>query len=153
LNTPERVVSKMARVARPGGRVAALEFDLGTTFLDHPDSQTTHVILGTFTDAAVQGRTGRQVPRLFRLAGLADVSATATAILGNAPFWRILYQHHVDRLPEQGVLTAQEASQWWAGLEGPAQAGSFLRGGVIFLTAATERAGSATSAATACCQE
>ena len=68
---PALVVSEMARVTRPGGRVAALEFDLGTTFLDHPDSQTTQIILDTFTDAAVQGRIGRQVPRLFRLADLA----------------------------------------------------------------------------------
>jgi ubiquinone/menaquinone biosynthesis C-methylase UbiE len=148
---PARVVSEMARVTRPGGRVAALEFDLGTTFLDHPDTQTTQMILDTFTDAAVQGRIGRQVPRLFRLAGLADVSVTPTAILGNAAFWRILYQDHVDQLVDQGLLTVQDASQWWAGLEGPAQAGSFLGGAVTFLTAATKRAGSAT--ATACCQE
>jgi len=143
----------MARVTRPGGRVAVLEFDVGTTFLDHLDSQTTQIILGTFTDAAVQGRIGRQVPRLCRLAGLADVSVTPAAILGNAAFWRILYQHHVDRLQDQGTLTAQEATQWWAGLEGPAQEASFLGGAVIFLTAATKRAGSATSAAKACCQE
>ena len=140
----------MARVTRPGGRVAVLEFDVGTTFLDHLDSQTTQIILGTFTDAAVQGRIGRQVPRLCRLAGLADVSVTPAAILGNAAFWRILYQDHVDRLQDQGTLTAQEATQWWAGLEGPAQEASFLGGAVIFLTAATKRAGSATSAATAC---
>jgi len=77
------------------------------------------------------------VPRLFRLAGLADVSVTPAAILGNAAFWRILYQHYVDRLQDQGTLTAQEATQWWAGLEGPAQEASFLGGAVIFLTAAT----------------
>jgi len=148
-----RVVSEMARVTRPGGRVAALEFDLGTTFLDHPDSQTTQIILGTFTDAAVQGRIGRQVPRLFRLAGLAGVSVTPTAILGNAAFWQILHQHHMDRLQDQGALTAQEASQWRAGLEGPTQAGNFLGGAVIFLTAATKRAGPATSATAACCQQ
>jgi len=124
---PARVVSEMARVTRPGGRVAALEFDLGTTFLDHPNSQTTQIILDTFTDAAVQGRIGRQVPRLFRLADLADVSATPTAILGNAPFWRILYQDHVDRLQDQGILTVQEASQWWAGLEGQGTGGQLPR--------------------------
>jgi len=150
---PAQVLTEMARVTRPGGRVAALEFDLGTTFLDHPDSQTTQIILGTFTDAAAQGRIGRQVPRLFRLAGLADVSVTPAAILGNAAFWRILYQDHVDRLQDQAVLTAQEVSQWWASLEGLAQAGSFLGGAVIFLTAATKRAGPATSPAAACCQE
>jgi len=93
------------------------------------------------------------LPRLFRLAGLTDVSVTPAAILGNAAFWRILYRHHVDRLQDQGTLTAQEATHWSAGLKGPTQAGNFLSGAVIFLTAATKRAGSATSATTACRQQ
>jgi SAM-dependent methyltransferase len=33
---PQRAVAELARVTRPGGRVALLEIDLGTAFLDHP---------------------------------------------------------------------------------------------------------------------
>src|SRR5262249_8459819 len=127
----DRAGSERDGTGDPAGRPGGV--DLGTTFLDHLDSQTTQIILGTFTDAAVQGRIGPRVPRLFRLADLTDVSVTLTAILGNAAFWRILYQHHVDRLQDQGTLTAQEATQWWAGLKGPAQEASFLGGAVIFL--------------------
>jgi ubiquinone/menaquinone biosynthesis C-methylase UbiE len=132
-----RAVREMARVTHPGGRVASLEFDLGTTFLDHPDRETTRIILDTFTDAAVQGRIGRQLPRLFRLAGLTDVSITPTVVLSNASFWRILYRDHVARLQDQGLLTSQEVSQWWTTLDRQAQAGHFLGGAVIFLAAAT----------------
>ena len=60
---------------------------------------TTRIILDTFTDAAVQGRIGRQLPRLFTLAGLTDMSVTPTVILSNAAFWRILYQDHVAPAP------------------------------------------------------
>src|SRR5215467_9650284 len=60
---PARVVSEMARVTRPGGRVGALEFDQETLFLDHPDPDTTRVILDTFAGAMVQGHIGRQLPR------------------------------------------------------------------------------------------
>lgn len=35
---PPRAIAEMARVTRPGGRVAALEFDLGTAMVDHPDA-------------------------------------------------------------------------------------------------------------------
>ncbi|HYZ52280.1 MAG TPA: methyltransferase domain-containing protein [Streptosporangiaceae bacterium] len=134
---PGRVVSEMARVTRPGGRVAVLEFDQGTAFLDHPDTETTRIILDTFTDAAVHGWIGRQVPRLFRLAGLTDVSVTPLVILSNAPFWRILYQSQVARLQDQGLLTDEETSLWWVELEEWAQEGNFLGGATVFVVAAS----------------
>lgn len=56
----------MTRVTRPGGRVAILEFDMGTTLVDHPDRETTQVILQRLADDAVQAWIGRQLPRLFR---------------------------------------------------------------------------------------
>ena len=132
----------MARVTPPGGRVAVLEFDLGTTFLDHPGKDTTRIILGTFTDAAVQGRIGGMVPCLFRRAGLTDVSVTPVVILSNELFWRILHQRHVAQLHDQGLLTGGEAGQWWTELEGQAPEGSFL-GGVTIVVAAASRPASA----------
>jgi ubiquinone/menaquinone biosynthesis C-methylase UbiE len=64
LADPGQAVAEMARVARLGGRIAALEFDLGTVFLDHPDAELSETIRTSFTNAAVQGSTGRQLPRL-----------------------------------------------------------------------------------------
>jgi hypothetical protein len=127
----------MARVTRPAGRIGALEFDQETIFIDHPDPETTRIILGTFASAAVQGQIGRQLPRLFRAAGLTQVSVTPRVILGNAQFWRALFHDHVARLRSQGVLTSQQASHWWAGLEAWAQAGDFLGGGVAFVVTAS----------------
>jgi ubiquinone/menaquinone biosynthesis C-methylase UbiE len=40
-----QVIREMIRVTRPGGRVAALEFDQDTTMLDHPDRHTTRIIV------------------------------------------------------------------------------------------------------------
>jgi len=98
---------------------------------------TTRIILDTFTDAAVQGRIGRHLPRLFTLAGLTDMSVTPTVILSNAAFWRILYQDHVARLQDQLVLPGQDAGRWWAGLVEQAQAGTFLGGAIIILKIAS----------------
>jgi len=137
---PARVVSEMARVTRPGGRVGALEFDQETLFLDHPDPDTTRVILDTFAGAMVQGHIGRQLPRLFRAAGLADVSVTPRVILGTAQFLRTLLQDHVARLQGQGWLTGQRATQWWAELETRAQAGDFAGGVIVFVVTASRPA-------------
>ena len=146
LPDPGQAVSEMARVTRSGGRVAVLELDLGTTFLDHPDSDTTRIILDTFTDIAVQGWIGRKVPRLFRCAGLTDVSVTPLVILSNPAFWRILYWQHVAQLQHQGVLTGEEASRWWADLDRCAQAGNLPGGATAFVVTASRRSRRASKA-------
>lgn len=134
---PARVIAEMARVTRPEGRVGVLEFDQETIFTDHPDPGTTRIILSTFASAAAHGQIGRQLPRLFRAAGLTHVSVTPQVILGNARFWRTLFHDHVARLRSQDVLTSQQASHWWAGLDARAQAGDFLGGAVVFVVTAS----------------
>jgi hypothetical protein len=124
-------------MTRPGGRVGALEFDQETLSLDHPDPATTRVILDTFASAMVQGCIGRQLPRLFRAAGLTDMSVTPRVILGNAPFLRTLLHDHVARLQGQGLLTGQRATQWWAELQTQAQAGDFAGGVIVFVVTAS----------------
>lgn len=134
---PGRVVREMARVTRPGGRIAALEFDQGTTILDHPDRGTTQTILRTFDDALAQGWAGRQLPRLFRQAGLTDVSANPSVMLSDLETFQVLLGNHVGRLSMDGVLTSSQADQWWRTLAEQAAGGNFLGGGVIFVVAAT----------------
>src|SRR5262249_24087233 len=67
-------VQEMVRVSRPGGRVGALEFDEGGWLLDHPDQPATRAILDAYADSMACGWMGRQLPRMFREAGLTEVS-------------------------------------------------------------------------------
>jgi hypothetical protein len=124
-------------VTKPGGRVGVLEFDQETAFVDHPDTETTRIILDTFASAMVQGRIGRQMPRLLRAAGLTEVTVTPGVNLGSPQFFRAILHDHVARLADEDILTSQRAGQWWAELDAWAQAGDFLGGAVVFAVAAS----------------
>src|SRR5262249_23556597 len=79
--TPLLAIREVVRVTRPGGRVGALEMDLGTVLLDHPDRAVTQAVLSASADSMAQPWMGRQLPRLFRQAGLTGVSVDPIVIL------------------------------------------------------------------------
>ena len=136
-----QVIREMIRVTRPGGRVAALEFDQDSTMLDHPDRDTTRVIVQTFGDAMANGWAGRQLPRLFRQAGLTDLSVSPVVNLGEPAMFQAMLRSHVDRLCTGNVLTASQARNWWHALQQQQADGHFLAGAVIFVVAATRPVG------------
>ena len=104
---------------------------------DHPDTETTRIILDTLASAMVQGRIGRQTPRLLRAAGLTGVTVTPGVNLGSPQFFRAILHDHVARLADEGILTSQRAGRWWAELDAWAQAGDFLGGAVVFAVTAS----------------
>jgi SAM-dependent methyltransferase len=138
LTSPERAIQEMARVTRSGGRVAALEFDLGTAMIDHPDRATTQLILTSSEDAAVQGWMGRQLPRLFGHTGLTDVSLTPSAILSDLTIAQMLFRRPADRLCQQGILTSDQVEQWWSQLSQRAAESQLVVGTTAFLVSATK---------------
>lgn len=137
LASPKRAILEMARVTRSGGWVRALEFDLGTAMIDHPDRTTTR-LLATSQDEAMQGWMGRQLPRLFRSAGLIDVSVTASVILSDLTIARMLFRRPTDRLRAQGILTTEQVEQWWSQLSQQAAESQFVTGTMAFLATATK---------------
>jgi ubiquinone/menaquinone biosynthesis C-methylase UbiE len=139
LTDPQQAVHEMTRVTRAGGRVAALEFDLGTTVVDHPDRETTQLILQRLADDAVQPWMGRQLPRLFRQAGLTDLSVTPAMILANQQVLRMLVARQIDRLQEESVLAPHQVRQWWSQLDQRAAESPLTTGSSAFLVAATKR--------------
>jgi SAM-dependent methyltransferase len=76
VNRPEQVLAEMRRVARPGGRVAAMENDISLVRID-PPCPAFAVIWKTFAVYQEQlggdGYVGRRLFRLFRQAGFRDI--------------------------------------------------------------------------------
>lgn len=137
---PLRAVEEMARVTWPGGRVGVLEIDEGSFVLDHPDQRLTQTILGAYSDSMACGWAGRQLPRLFRQAGLTGVSVDPVVVLGPLEMVRALLGPAVTRLRDQGVLTAGQAGDWWAALDRQAAEGDFLGGAMAFVVTGTRQA-------------
>jgi len=134
---PGQAVAEIARVTRHGGRVGALEIDEGSFVLDHPDQQMTRTILGAYSDSMACGWAGRQLPRLFRQAGLTGVSVDPVVVLGPLEMVRALLDPAVTRLCDERVLTAEQVSGWWAALTRQAGEGNFLGGAIVFVVTGT----------------
>jgi ubiquinone/menaquinone biosynthesis C-methylase UbiE len=132
LTDPERAVSEMIRVTRPGGRVGALELDQETMFIDHPDTELRDTLRDSIGTAMVQRAIGRQVPRLFVKAGLTHVHTAPHVITGHPHAFRLQLAHHVTELCDHGAITADRASRWWSTIDAAAAAGHFTGGITAF---------------------
>lgn len=134
---PQQVVREMARVTRPGGRVAVFEFDLGLTVIDHPYRRLTEKILDGVAEGALNGWLGRQVPRFFRTSGLGNVQVSARMIFSDYGFFRFVMRGPLARLVADGVISGREAAGWLAALERADKAGHYLGGSLAFLVSGT----------------
>jgi len=79
VSQPADVIGEMARLARPGGWVAALEADiLSLCYPPHPAvEQLAEVLTAAIRSDGADPHLGRRLPEMFRDAGLTDVRAEA----------------------------------------------------------------------------
>jgi ubiquinone/menaquinone biosynthesis C-methylase UbiE len=129
VESPALALSEMVRVVRPGGRVMVFDADHGMAAINARDRATTSAILSTFQRNLRNPWIGRQLPGLFRAAGLRDVETRIVPFpfteLGVA---RALvdFEGLARQCTAEGVLTATAASQWLLDLEALANAAGFL---------------------------
>jgi ubiquinone/menaquinone biosynthesis C-methylase UbiE len=104
---PAEVVAEMVRLARPGGWVAAMEYDLEYA-LCYPPHPAFDRICGIFTAAfrrnGADPQIGRKVPEMFREAGLADIEVEARAPIYPAAHRRRTVRADLVRSMRQRVL-------------------------------------------------
>ena len=79
INRPAEVVAEMARLARPGGWVAALEADiLGLCYPPHPAvDRLTELLMAGYRHDGADPQLGRRLPHLLRGAGLTEIGVEA----------------------------------------------------------------------------
>lgn len=133
-------VREIARVLQLGGRVAAFEFDLGASILDHPDRTVTRKILEYVTDSALQGWIGRQLPRIYAEAGFTKVTAEPQWVPSDYDFFMFTMRRPLAQVARDGVLTTRQVVQWVRQLEALHRKGHYLGGSIGYLVTAVKAA-------------
>ena len=129
---PERAISEMARVTRPGGRVAVFDRDNDSYIISHPDRALTRRIVAAGSDhSAVNSWIGRQAPRLLAEAGLRDVRVRAFASIEQDPNGFYATNAGVrwaDIAAQVGAITDEERRRWLDQLRTEQEADGFVAG-------------------------
>ncbi|HEY6252766.1 MAG TPA: methyltransferase domain-containing protein [Candidatus Angelobacter sp.] len=123
-----RAVWEMARVVRPGGRMVVQDFDWETQFCDSPYKETTRKIALSFCDGIKNGWIGRCLPRLFREAGISDITISFHVLPVTYEFLQLLLGGHIAQAVHSGLFGAKEADLWWTHLAKTNASGAFLYG-------------------------
>lgn len=124
LGCPETVMAEIARVARPGGRVVAVEPDTEVALLDTGMVAVTRRLMAFRAAGYANPWAGRQLRRLMLEAGLTDVEVTVDAAeITDLAGARVIPVARV--AAERGVLTEREASAWEEDLRARERRGLF----------------------------
>jgi ubiquinone/menaquinone biosynthesis C-methylase UbiE len=143
LNDPAQAVREMARVVRPGGRIAAIEPDWHTVTVAGVDNDVTRSVVRYKADINVtHGTIGRELRRLLVEAGCGEVTAEQGSItfgqLAATDFVLGLRRSLAGAVAERWI-TARQAAVWWAGLEEQDNGGKFFAAMSGIIAGATVR--------------
>lgn len=133
LDDPSAALSEMARVVRSGGRVTAFDFDMGAYVIDSDDQAMTRRVEKILVEHWPVANLGRQLPFLFRHAGLVELAFEPRVHLPPFhTFSRITYPT-LKAAATRGKLTEPELDAWWSGIEAAAESGQFLHSELGFI--------------------
>ncbi|WP_344214664.1 methyltransferase domain-containing protein [Kribbella sancticallisti] len=139
ISEPGKAVSEMARVLRPGGRIALVDTDWATAIVYPADPEVLSRIFAFLLAETANPYSGRTLRALLADAGLTTVDETAATWLepqsGAAQGYLTMMATTCAAL---GVITAPEAEAFQQGLAEAAARGSFHMSLTMYAVAATK---------------
>jgi ubiquinone/menaquinone biosynthesis C-methylase UbiE len=126
VDDPAAVVKEMARVLRPGGRIALIDTDWDTAIIDPADPEVLGRMVGHFLAESANPYSGRRLRGLLAGAGLDITGETAATMIepqegARQGFVTMMVQTSV----EAGAITQAEADTFAATLAEAADRGAF----------------------------
>ncbi|MGH7390956.1 MAG: methyltransferase domain-containing protein [Candidatus Rokuibacteriota bacterium] len=126
---PLAVVREMARVTRPGGRVAVQDQDFGTVALAHPDRALTGRILdGVAAHIYEEPWSGRRLPGLLRAAGLTSIRLLTDVYQDTAlvPYTKAFLERRAENAVRFGIADERAVQGWLDALTALVARGDFV---------------------------
>lgn len=126
---PAAVVAEMARVTRPGGRVAVQDQDFGAVVVTHPDRALTARILdGVVERLYEEPHSGRRLPGLLRAAGLEHVRLRTDVFQDTTlePYTQTFLGRRAENAVRFGLVDAAAAERWLDAFTALARDGAFV---------------------------
>ena len=133
LREPGQTLAEMVRVARPGARIVVADPDFDLTIVDIPDRALARKMVHLACDQVQQGWIGRQLPRLFRQAGLSNIYIEGRMMPLNYAFFQMAFSGILQRVQATGAVSAEECMRFWNTLEQAEQEQHFFAGVVGFV--------------------
>ncbi|HKA93287.1 MAG TPA: methyltransferase domain-containing protein [Acidimicrobiia bacterium] len=135
---PEEAVGELVRITRPGGRLVAIDPDQETLVADLPDVELLRKVKEYRRDRNLcNGSIGRQLPRLFREAGLTDVDCEAATLVLTDPHDAFGFRTWPKLMLAEGLLTDDELARWDDAVDTAVAGGDFLYSVTFFIASGT----------------
>lgn len=141
IERPASAVTEMARVLKPGGRVAIVEPDFDALMLDSDDLEVARAVRRQLTGSLRNPDIGRRLLRLLLEAGLEPLDLSVTARL--MPSLQVAIDQfglfdQLDAVVKAGHVTAEKARRWRDSLEAADASGGLFIAGVLVRALATK---------------
>jgi ubiquinone/menaquinone biosynthesis C-methylase UbiE len=136
---PEVALHELVRVTRPGGRIVAIDPDQESIIADITDRGLLRKVKDFRRDRNLcNGTIGRQLPRLFRSAGLVDVGCEASTLVLTDPHDAFGFTTWPRLMLHEGLLTDDEVARWDAEVATAVANGNFLYSVTFFIASGTK---------------
>jgi ubiquinone/menaquinone biosynthesis C-methylase UbiE len=135
---PEKVLSEMVRITRPGGWVVAADSDHSTLSIDNSVVDVEWRMRRFRTDKFKSGYAGRQLYRLFKQQNLADITVEIFPFFSNdytlTRYFALLDEAEREAIAA-GIITEEELQHWHSNLEQADKEGVFFASFTMMLVA------------------